>query len=588
MRNLALFLFCLGIVLSARAQVSSAYLGIQSENISKEKAKTLGFTNYFGNYVTKVMPNSPAAAAGLQPFDYIFAVDKFTLGADRKLSKVLSAYRPGDEAVVHYVRKGKTRKTKVTLGTPTSTPVVSGDKKPFLGVSPHPSNDKPTRESIGVVVKPLANSTAAEMGLQDGDRIIAINGYTMVDWDDISIVLGTLQAGDPITIAYLRNHKRQTAKGTLKAHSESRMITEFTWTNKPEERAFLGISSNALRAEKAAALGFDNPYGSYVTEVIPGTAAEKAGLQAFDYVYGIDDWRTSAAENLTTLLQKYKAGDRAVIHFIRQGKPMSAEVVFVARKPAPQPPKPRCEQPFLGVSESNARLEGRVKGVPVDVVPNSTAEAMGLKNGDVISHIDQYPIIDWSDVSTAINRKKVGDSISVLYRRGDMQVEVSQPIKSVCDTKGRDASVTFELKFPERFTLGNPGATPPQDDDYQPVKLSSVNVSVKALDADEANDLKNRRGIVIPTQNDLILEDLQMIPSPATGLFRLQFRLPESGLTTVRLYNAAGRLIYEYELGVFSGDFSDDVDISQNGAGHYYLEVRQGERSAACKVTLQN
>lgn len=588
MRNLALFLFCLGIALSAWAQASSAYLGIQSENISKEKAKTLGFTNYYGSYVTKVIPNSPAATAGLQPFDYIFAVDKLTLAADRKLSKVLSAYRPGDQAIIHYVRKGKTRKAKVTFGTPMSTPVTAGHKKPFLGVSPHPANDKPNRESIGVVVRPLPNSTAAEIGLQDGDRIIAINGYTMVDWDDISIALGTLQTGDLITVEYLRNHKRQTAKGTLKAHSESRVMAEFSWTNKAEERAFLGISSNALRAEKAAALGFDNPYGSYVTEVIPGTAAEKAGLQPFDYVYGIDNWRTSATENLTALLQKYKAGDQATIHFIRQGKPMSADVTFMARKPVPQLPRSPCEQPFLGVSESSARAESRTKGISVDVVPNSTAEAMGLKNGDVILQIDQYPILDWSDVSTAINCKKPGDTISVLYRRGDAQVEASLPIKSVCDTKGRDVSVTVELKFPENFPFGKPDAAPPQDDDYQPVQLASVNISVKALDADDANTLKNRRGLVISTQNDLTMEDLQLIASPATGLFRLQFRLPESGLTTVRLYNASGRLIYEYEPGVFSGEFSDDVDISQNGAGHYYLEVRQGERSAAWKVTLQN
>ncbi len=588
MRNLALLLLCLGMALSSWAQASSAYLGIQSENISKEKAKALGFNHYHGSYITKVVPNSPAAAAGLKPFDYIFAVDKFTLSADRKLSKVLSAYRPGDQAVIYYVRKGKTRKAKVTLGTPMGAPVISNNKKPFLGVSPHPTNDKPNHESIGVVIKPLANSTAAEIGLQDGDRITAINGYTMVDWNDISIVLGMLQAGDPITVEYLRNYKRQTAKGTLKAYSGAHVIAEFTWTNKAKERALLGISSNTLRAEKAAALGFDNPYGSYVTEIIPGTSAEEAGLQPFDYVYGIDDWRTSATENLTALLQKYKAGDRANIHFIRQGKPMSAEVIFMARKPIPQLSKPRCEQPFLGVSASSTHSEGHAKGLPVDVIPNSTAEAMGLKNGDIILLIDQYPILDWSDVSTAINRKKTGDTISVLYRRGNTHVEASQPIKSVCDIKGRDASVTIKLNFPENFPLGKPGAAPPQDEDYQPIQLHSVNVSVKALNADEANDLKNRRSVAISTQNDLNLEDLQLIASPATGLFRLQFRLPESGVTIVRLYNATGRLIYAYEPGVFSGDFSDDVDISQNGAGHYYLEVRQGERSAAWKVTLQN
>jgi hypothetical protein len=128
----------------------------------------------------------------------------------------------------------------------------------------------------------------------------------------------------------------------------------------------------------------------------------------------------------------------------------------------------------------------------------------------------------------------------------------------------------------------------PADEKYEPVNLGSVTTGFKNIDAAEAADLNARYNLGLSADNNLTLEDVRLQPDPNIGRFRLQFRLPDSGLTTVRIFNGTGRLIYEYELGVFSGEFSDDVDISQNGAGSYYLELRQGERSSTKKITLQN
>ncbi len=593
MRYFALTLFmCLAV--SAWTQSSSsrgaAFLGVQSGTISKKKAQILGFSNYYGSYVSRIIPNSPAQQAGLMPFDYIFGIDKLNAGSNQSLSDMLSRYRSGDEAVVHYVRKGKAQKAKVTFASKAAAATVSVGKKAFLGVSPGQDNEDERNEKAGVVIKPIANSTAAQLGLMNGDRITAINGYTMVDWDDISIAVGMLSGGDAIEVQYERDGKKKTAKGQIKSYDESRTVTEYTWTPKPEERAFLGISSNMLTTEKVTALGFDNAYGSYVTEIIPGTAAEKAGLKPFDYVFGIDEHRTGPEADLTDLLKKYKAGDKAMVHFIRQGKAMTAEVAFTGRTTPALPreiAKSRCDQPFLGVSESYWREESPGKGVPVDIVSNSTAEAMGMKNGDVVLRIDGYPIVDWSDISVAISRKKVGEEITVACRRGNTEIENTLPVKSLCDTKGKEGS-SWEINLGENFPFGERKTNPVPDESYQPVNMGSVTTGFNNVEAAEAADLKTRFNIDLSAANDLALEDVQLQPNPGVGLFRLQFRLPESGLTTVRIYNAAGRLIYEYELGVFSGAFSDDVDISQNGAGNYYLEVRQGERSAAKKITLQN
>ncbi|MBX2928120.1 MAG: PDZ domain-containing protein [Saprospiraceae bacterium] len=567
----------------------AAYIGIHSETISKQKAKILGFTNCYGSYITRVIPGSPAQKAGLMPFDYIFAIDKDNTREEMRLTQILAKYRPNDEAVVHFMRHGKVKKETVVFSSKSfGVTVISSEKKAFLGVSPDDNEDE-RNEKAGVVIKVVANSTATDMGLQNGDRIMDINGYPMVDWTDISTAVGMLSAGDAVTIQYERSGKRNTAKTNIKSYEESKTKTEYTWIAKPEESAFLGISSNSISKEKAATLGFDNTYGSYVTEIIPGAAAQKAGLQPFDYVYGIDQHRTGPDADLTTLLKKYKAGDKATVHYVRQGKPATAELTFSSRKDAKAIAQDRCDKAFFGVSELYRAEKSTQRGVQVEIVANSTAEAMGMQNGDIIMQINGYPIVDWNDISAAVSNMKVGAEVRVLYRRGNTEIESTLPIKSLCDTKGKEESV-WDIKFDwddlpgiRRENAGAPEAG------FEPVNMKSVVAGIQNVEAAEMGELQSRmRGITLSTANDLTLEDLQLQPNPAIGRFGLQFRLPESGITAVRIFNSAGRLIYEYELGVFSGAFSDDVDISQNGAGNYYLEVRQDDRSTVKKIILQN
>lgn len=582
MRPFALLL-CL--CLSAGVVAQSAFLGIQSETISKKKAKALGFTNMYGSYVTKVIPGTPAEKAGIRPFDYIYGIDRLTARQDRSLSDMLSQYRAGDEAVVYYVRRNKSLKTKVTFVAKSTAASVANEKKAFLGITPF-RNDKEPEEYPGVRVDVISNSSAAEMGLKNGDRIMKINGHPMLDWDDISIALGMLSAGAPIEVEYEREGRRKTVQGNIKSYDESRTKTEYTWAPKPQERAFLGITSNSVSKEKAAALGFTNIYGSYITEIIPGAAAEVAGLQPFDYVYGINEYRTDADNDLSALLAKYKTGDRAVIHFVRQGREQNREVTFISRSSTRTVVKDRCDKAFLGVSEGSWREERVGRGVPVVIVANSTAAEMGLQDGDIILKINGYPVIDWSDVSAAVSNLKPGADVTVTYRRNNAEIEHTLPVKSLCDTKGQEET---SWNFDWRNLPGNRNREQPAiDEKYEPVNLGAAGVGFKNIEAAEAAQLNARYNLGLNADNNLTLEEVRLQPDPNIGRFRLQFRLPDSGLTTVRIFNANGRLIYEYELGVFSGDFSDEVDISQNGAGNYYLEVRQGERSSTQKITLTN
>ena len=116
--------------------------------------------------------------------------------------------------------------------------------------------------------------------------------------------------------------------------------------------------------------------------------------------------------------------------------------------------------------------------------------------------------------------------------------------------------------------------------------MDRIKVDLKDMAQDEA-DAMARKGVDMPLVNNLTIENIQLFPNPNRGMFRLEFELPQRGETSVRVFNSDARLIYSFDLGEYQGKFSDDIDISQNGPGAYFLEVRQGATSMVKKVILQ-
>ena len=74
------------------------------------------------------------------------------------------------------------------------------------------------------------------------------------------------------------------------------------------------------------------------------------------------------------------------------------------------------ERPFLGVSTAG---DGRRV---VEVVPNGAAARAGVREGDVIVSVDGRPARGQGDVARAVQRRKPGDRIVVVVRRGDREV----------------------------------------------------------------------------------------------------------------------------------------------------------------------
>jgi Do/DeqQ family serine protease len=150
-------------------KVARGYLGVGTEDMSPQKAASLGIPFEAGALVNVVNPGSPAAAAGLRSNDIITDVAGRRIDSSAGLQQVVQSRAPKETVDVAYVRGGKRGLAKVQI-----------DENPALA----------GMHVLGMQLAPLSQSETAEMG---------VSGLKVIGIDRRSPASGSLQPGDVIT-----------------------------------------------------------------------------------------------------------------------------------------------------------------------------------------------------------------------------------------------------------------------------------------------------------------------------------------------------------------------------------------------------
>jgi S1-C subfamily serine protease len=175
--------------------VKRPWLGARLQAVTPEIAETLGLRLPSGALVSSVVANSPAARAGLKLSDLIVAIDGQAVD-DPNAFDYRFATRPlGGASQIDVQRAGKAIRLAVPLEIAPDTgrnEIVLSTRSPFQGatianISPAVADELHLdADTEGVVVTELGDdTTAANVGFQKGDIILAVNSQKIAKTSDL-------------------------------------------------------------------------------------------------------------------------------------------------------------------------------------------------------------------------------------------------------------------------------------------------------------------------------------------------------------------------------------------------------------------
>ncbi|MBZ0295372.1 MAG: PDZ domain-containing protein [Anaerolineae bacterium] len=173
---------------------------------------------------------------------------------------------------------------------------------------------------------------------------------------------------------------------------------------KSEGQPFVGIAFEAA----------DN--GVTVTNVLPGSPADEAGLQTGDVITAIDGTEISV-DDVAGMIQDHAVGDVITLTVERDGESLDLEVTLAMRDASPIEVRiERANMPYLGVSLSDDGDQVTIASVEA----GSPAAAAGLQEGDVLVSVDDTDVSSVRQAVELIRTHEAGDTVTlVLDRNGD-------------------------------------------------------------------------------------------------------------------------------------------------------------------------
>lgn len=180
--------------------VQRAVLGIKGGTVTAElnEEKNLGTVD--GVYVSEVIPDGAAQAAGIEPGDVIIGLDGKRVKSMAEMQELLAAHLPGDVVVIKVSRDKKEKDIKVELkNVQGNTNVVKSVDLDILGAEFKKLDDKEKKQynlSSGLKVTAVKKGLFADAGIDKGFVVVKVNGITMQDIDDLQKVVKQANASN--------------------------------------------------------------------------------------------------------------------------------------------------------------------------------------------------------------------------------------------------------------------------------------------------------------------------------------------------------------------------------------------------------
>ncbi|PTX96489.1 Do family serine endopeptidase [Opitutus sp. ER46] len=182
-------------------------------------------------------------------------------------------------------------------------------------------------------------------------------------------------------------------------------------------RGYLGVSTETITPDVAEQLGVArDTRGVVITDIVPESAAEKAGLKRNDVILGVNGHAVGTLEEMRLMIAQMAPGSVAQLRVVRDGKESKMDVTLDKFADKPDELLSGVTVQPLGAEERRRlRIDVRVTGLLVTEVEEKSPFRESLAPGAVIMEINRTPV---REVEEARNMLHPGRNLLAVYYRG--------------------------------------------------------------------------------------------------------------------------------------------------------------------------
>ena len=332
-------------------------------------------------------------------------------------------------------------------------------------------------------------------------------------------------------------------------------IPKFEWQNhKVETTAFLGIQGKDI-AESESIKGIT------VTNIIPGSAAEKSGLKKGDIITTIDDLEITSFQECTSYIKTKRPGDQINIVVYRNDVEMMYSVTLeqmeiernvlimrvenedgIKEISFPDYLTQGCYPKDKNTPKLGIEVAQNSSGIQVmKVLPNSLAADLGIEVGDIITAVDDSIINDLASLTSSVSSKNEGEIITITLNRN-----------------GYKKTVTSIISNPK-------------------IRSKTIyKAHIQHVNDEEIKMIQNISGQNLDSKNSLPIQSIKVSPNPSNGVFEIEINLIEKGTLEAIVFNAYGAEIYTESIKADQPGLKHfTVNITDAPVGMYYLSLLQ-------------
>lgn len=194
-------------------------------------------------------------------------------------------------------------------------------------------------------------------------------------------------------------------------------------------RGWLGVLIQEVSAELAESFGMSTPHGALLAQVIKDSPAGKSDLQVGDVIVAFNGIRIARSSGLPPLVGRATVGKESTLTIIRNKKQKQITIVIDELPNEMNQGGKALEKLKMNDVNTALGMEFRVidkatkkalkinAGVLVTFVKAGAALEAGIRQGDVITMIDNQTIKTLKDMNSAIDGLAKGKSVAMLVQR---------------------------------------------------------------------------------------------------------------------------------------------------------------------------